>query len=148
MKTGQFMCLGNLQHLRNRFGNGYAVKVKVAGDDVEKIKRDLRTNLPGIEIQDQHNEVLFCNVPFSSMISNGRNQTNGSFNLARVFEVLNARKEQKMIESYSVTQTTLEQIFVQLAGEDEDEDTSSEPTENNEQSKKSINVRCLFHFLY
>ena len=38
MKMGQFMCLGNLQHLRNRFGNGYAVQVKVAGDDMEKIK--------------------------------------------------------------------------------------------------------------
>ena len=127
MKAGQFMCLGRLQHLRNRFGNGYAVQVKVAGDDVDKVKADLIANLPGIEIQDQHNEVLFCNVPFSSMMSNGRNPTNSSFNLARVFEVLNARKQQKLIESYSVTQTTLEQIFVQLAGEDED--ASSEPTE-------------------
>lgn len=39
-----------------------------------------------------------------------------------------------MIESYSVTQTTLEQIFVQLAGEDED--PSAEPKQNNEQSKQ------------
>jgi ABC-type uncharacterized transport system ATPase subunit len=136
MKTGQFVCLGNLQHLRNRFGNGYAVQVKVAGDDVERVKEDLRANLPGIEIEAQHNEMLFCNVPFSSMTSNEGNQTNVPFNLARVFEILNARKEQKMIESYSVTQTTLEQIFVQLAGEDED--TSSGPTVNNEQSNKSI----------
>jgi ABC-type multidrug transport system ATPase subunit len=136
MKTGQFVCLGNLQHLRHRFGNGYAVQVKVAGDDVERVKEDLRANLPGIEIEAQHNEMLFCNVPFSSMTSNEGNQTNVPFNLARVFEILNARKEQKMIESYSVTQTTLEQIFVQLAGEDED--TSSGPTVNNEQSNKSI----------
>jgi hypothetical protein len=70
------------------------------------------------------------------MTSNEGNQRNTPFNLARVFEILNARKEQKMIESYSVTQTTLEQIFVQLAGEDED--TSSGPTVNNEQSNKSI----------
>lgn len=51
MKTGQFMCLGNLQHLRHRFGNGYAVQVKVAGDDVEKVRLDLVASLPGIEIQ-------------------------------------------------------------------------------------------------
>jgi len=57
--------------------------------------------------------MLFCNVPYAS--------TNASFNLARVFEILNQRKEQKLIESYSVNQTSLEQIFVQLAGEDEEQ---------------------------
>jgi hypothetical protein len=51
MKTGQFMCLGNLQHLRNRFGNGYAIQIKVADDDINKVKQDLILNLPGIEIQ-------------------------------------------------------------------------------------------------
>jgi len=142
MKTGQFVCLGNLQHLRHRFGTGYAVQIKVAGDDVEKVKADLVSNLPGIEIQDQHNEMLFCNVPFLSTTSDGENQTNLPFNLARVFEILNTRKEQKMIESYSVTQTTLEQIFVQLAGEDED--TSSIPSENSvEQSKKLLLFKNL-----
>jgi ABC-type uncharacterized transport system ATPase subunit len=137
MKTGQFVCLGNLQHLRHRFGNGYAVQIKVAGDDVEKVKVDLVSNLPGIEIQDQHNEMLFCNVPFLSTRSDGENQISLPFNLARVFEILNTRKEQKMIESYSVTQTTLEQIFVQLAGEDED--ILSDQRENSvEQSKKLL----------
>ncbi|CAF1369748.1 unnamed protein product, partial [Rotaria sordida] len=120
MKMGQFMCLGNLQHLRNRFGNGYAIKVKVVGDNVDNIKTQLMSDLPGIEIQDQHNEVLFCNVPFSHSSTDGRNSTQLPYNLAHVFEILNKKKEQKIIESYSVTQTTLEQIFVQLAGEDED----------------------------
>jgi hypothetical protein len=55
MKMGQFVCLGNLQHLRNRFGKGYAVQVKVAGDDVEKVKVDLVASLPGIEIQGMMN---------------------------------------------------------------------------------------------
>ena len=49
MKTGQFMCLGTLQHLRYRFGNGYAIQIKVAGDDIEKVKQDLSVNIPGIE---------------------------------------------------------------------------------------------------
>jgi hypothetical protein len=78
--------------------------------------------------------MLFCNVPFSYTSSTEGNQTSLPFNLARVFEILNNRKEQKMIESYSVTQTTLEQIFVQLAGEDED--ISSNRKESNETSKK------------
>jgi hypothetical protein len=40
--------------------------------------------------------------------------------LSRVFEWFNGKKEEKAIESYSITQTTLEQIFVQIAGEDQD----------------------------
>ena len=34
--------------------------------------------------------------------------------------MLNAQKNQNLIESYSLSQTTLEQIFVRLAGDDED----------------------------
>jgi hypothetical protein len=87
--------------------------------------------------------MLFCNVPLSYPASNEPNSTSLPFNLARVFEILNTRKEQKMIESYSVTQTTLEQIFVQLAGEDED--ASSDRIQTTEQSivKKTHSV---FHF--
>ena len=51
MKSGQFVCLGSLQHLRNRFGTGYGVQVKVAGDDVNRVKNDLLATLPGIIIQ-------------------------------------------------------------------------------------------------
>ena len=51
MKSGQFVCLGSLQHLRNRFGTGYGVQVKVAGNDVNRVKNDLLASLPGIEIQ-------------------------------------------------------------------------------------------------
>ncbi|CAF3926709.1 unnamed protein product [Rotaria sordida] len=37
MKSGQFVCLGTLQHLKNRFGNGYAVQVKLSIDKVKHI---------------------------------------------------------------------------------------------------------------
>ena len=51
MKSGQFMCLGTLKHLRNRFSTGFAVQIKISNDqDVNKVKTDLRTQLPGIEI--------------------------------------------------------------------------------------------------
>ena len=51
MKLGQFMCLGSLQHLKNRFGDGYAVQLKVAIDQVQNVKEDLAFNFPTIEIQ-------------------------------------------------------------------------------------------------
>lgn len=63
----------------------------------------------------EQNEMLFCSIPFA----NART-SNNSMTLARIFQVLNRKKEEKLIETYSLTQTTLEQIFVQLAGEDEE----------------------------
>ena len=51
MKLGQFMCLGNLQRLKNRFGHGYAVQVKLPLDDMIRFKEELMLTLPGIEIQ-------------------------------------------------------------------------------------------------
>jgi hypothetical protein len=38
--------------------------------------------------------------------------------LSHIFEWFYKKKEEKSIESYSITQTTLEQIFVQVAGEE------------------------------
>lgn len=67
MKTGQFVCLGTLQYLRNRFSSGYALQIKVSNDEnVQQMRDELVGQLPGVEIEDQHNGTLFCNVPFAS----------------------------------------------------------------------------------
>lgn len=142
MKTGQFMCLGTLQHLRNRFSTGYAVQIKVSNDeDVDRVRNGLASQLTTIEILgkrklssslvfsslfrlDQHNEMLFCNIPFA-----GQTQ---STTLAQIFQILNRKKEEKLIETYALTQTTLEQIFVQLAGEDEDASNERGKDQNNQ----------------
>jgi len=63
--------------------------------------------------------MLYCNVPISSLMDRQRSATL-SYNLAHVFKFFNDKKEQNEIESYSITQTTLEQIFVRLAGQDQE----------------------------
>lgn len=55
MKLGQFVCLGNLQRLKNRFSHGYAVQVKVPINTMDKFKDELMLNLPGIEIEGNNN---------------------------------------------------------------------------------------------
>ncbi|CAF2474977.1 unnamed protein product [Rotaria sp. Silwood2] len=152
MKSGQFICLGNLQHLKNRFGKGYAVQVKVSLERMNEFQQELTRILPGIEIEDEQNGVLFCNVPFSLSPSNNIQNAPYSSNLSLVFEVLNAKKEQNIIENYSVTQTTLEQIFIRLAGHDiNDDDTltevatlSSQPNLNTEAINQGINYSLCF----
>ena len=64
-------------------------------------------------ILEQHNGILYCTVPFSNSSNKHRS------NLAHIFDLFHKKKEEKSIESYSITQTTLEQIFIHLAGEDQ-----------------------------
>jgi hypothetical protein len=51
MKLGQFVCLGNLQRLKNRFGHGYAVRIKLPLQDINTFKEELMLTLPGVQIQ-------------------------------------------------------------------------------------------------
>lgn len=85
--------------------------------------------------------MLFCNVPFANTSSGDRGSARLSYNLAHVFDVLNQRKDRKVIESYSVTQTSLEQIFVQLAGEDEDA-LSDQKKDNKKRKIFIIDTLC------
>jgi hypothetical protein len=62
--------------------------------------------------------MFYCTVPISST-TNSQNTSTPSYNLAHAFEFFNDKKQKNEIESYSLTQTTLEQIFVRLAGQDE-----------------------------
>ncbi len=67
--------------------------------------------------------MLYCTVPFSSINVSQKFPNIHAFNLAHVFDLFHKKKEEKSIESYSITQTTLEQIFIHLAGEDPYVDT-------------------------
>ena len=123
------MCLGNLQRLKNRFGNGYALRVKGCAANIDQLKDELRSMVPGLRmdgksrwddrcsIVEQHDDMLFCTVPSSGALP--PIERAHFVSLARIFEWLNERKNAKSIESYSITQTTLEQIFVRVAGEDQ-----------------------------
>lgn len=67
--------------------------------------------------------MLYCTVPFATTNASQRVTSARSMSLSRVFEWFNQKKEEKSIESYSITQTTLEQIFVQVAGDERDTNT-------------------------
>jgi hypothetical protein len=64
--------------------------------------------------------MLYCTVPFSTSNLFERVTSARFMSLSHIFEWFNRKKDEKSIESYSITQTTLEQIFVQVAGEEQD----------------------------
>uniref|UniRef100_A0A4W3HJS1 ATP-binding cassette, sub-family A (ABC1), member 4a n=1 Tax=Callorhinchus milii TaxID=7868 RepID=A0A4W3HJS1_CALMI len=121
MVNGQFKCLGTIQHLKYKFGDGYVVTVKTKevkagiGPDLNPVQAFIEANFPNsLQIEKHHNTIQY-QIPSSS--------------LAKIFHLLISNKEQLNIDEYTVSQTTLDQVFVNFAKEQapEDENVSLHP---------------------
>ncbi|XP_034043869.1 phospholipid-transporting ATPase ABCA1-like isoform X1 [Thalassophryne amazonica] len=112
MVNGRFRCLGSVQHLKNRFGDGYTIILRVAGPDpdLHQVMEFIEQQLPSSTLKEKHRNMLQYQLP-SSLTS-----------LARIFALLSKNKEVLSIEDYSVSQTTLDQVFVNFAKDQSDED--------------------------
>jgi ATP-binding cassette subfamily A (ABC1) protein 3 len=133
MVNGEFKSLGSAQHLKNKFGSGYTLSIKAMrsplGPDGSTVRRkkapplgDLGPSLslcsftlsridervfnsvfPGATVLEEHDGYATINLP-----SNG-------LSWSEIFRKLEEHKEYLGIEDYSVSQTTLEQVFLDVA---------------------------------
>ncbi len=106
MVEGQFRCLGTIQHLKSKLGKGYTIEIKVS-------------SVPGIANESPMQNVqgfLLSQRQFEIQIRELTHST-GSFQVrqgtpADLFELLEQNKQRLNIETYTISQTTLEQIFL------------------------------------
>ncbi|CAF1538429.1 unnamed protein product, partial [Adineta ricciae] len=110
MKSGQLMCLGNLQKLKQRFGNGYLIQVQLSFDSIERFIEDLLFTFPRTEIQKRYNGTLFCTIPFLTTNEN-------RIKLSLIFRWFYKKKKQQLIHTFAIKGPTLEEIFIRLVGE-------------------------------
>lgn len=58
MVDGLLKCIGNIQYLKNRYGQGFTIIVKLVGDDdfnVDELKADIEDQFsPNILLKDEH----------------------------------------------------------------------------------------------
>ncbi|NXK96435.1 ABCA1 protein, partial [Formicarius rufipectus] len=98
MVNGRFRCLGSVQHLKNRFGDGYTVVVRVGSPGPAAVQTLLQQHFPSIVLREQHGGLLQYHLPSRAA------------SLAAVFSLLAAHRGPCHIEDYSVSQTTLDQV--------------------------------------
>ncbi|XP_072798873.1 phospholipid-transporting ATPase ABCA3-like isoform X2 [Vicugna pacos] len=107
MVKGKFMCLGSPQHLKNKFGNIYILKVKIKidtdEDKLEDFKTFIATVFPGSELKHENQGILNYYIPSKDN------------SWGKVFGILEESKEEFNLEDYSVSQITLEQVFLTFA---------------------------------
>lgn len=101
MVNGQFQCLGSPQHLKNRFGSGYTVTARVGVTDVNRFRRFMTETFAECVLKEEHQGLLTFQVDGVSW--------------AFLFESMEKSRLLMNVEDYSVSQTTLEQVFLMFA---------------------------------
>ncbi|XP_071958198.1 phospholipid-transporting ATPase ABCA3-like isoform X2 [Antedon mediterranea] len=106
MVNGQFKCLGSTQHLKSRYGKGYTMVVKMEdGVPMDGIKSFINGTFEGAVLLEEHQGVLQYQVE------------NSDLSWSYIFGKLESNKQELRMEDYSVSQTTLEQVFINFAKE-------------------------------
>uniref|UniRef100_UPI003AADC61F phospholipid-transporting ATPase ABCA1-like n=1 Tax=Centroberyx gerrardi TaxID=166262 RepID=UPI003AADC61F len=115
MVNGRFKCLGSIQHLKSRFGDGYTVIVRVGGSPpaLVPVEDFVQQSFPGSILKEKHHNTLQYQLPY----------TEGA--LASIFSQFTSHQQRLGVEDYSVSQTTLDQVFVNFARHQHDEDSQA-----------------------
>ncbi|XP_060089129.1 phospholipid-transporting ATPase ABCA1-like [Heteronotia binoei] len=105
MVSGRFQCLGSVQHLKNRFGEGYTIMLRVSGTkpDLRPLESFMQSSFPNIVLKEKQYSTLQYQLPSRDC------------SLAKIFGILSAHQGTYHIEEYSISQTTLDQVFVHFA---------------------------------
>lgn len=105
MVNGRFMCLGNSQHLKAKYGTGYTLITRVSGTppNLREVIQFVSDNFPGSYVKEAHQNQLEFELPMSSL------------RLSHVFALMEGNKSMLHIQEYSLSQPTLDQVFVNFA---------------------------------
>ncbi|XP_072817426.1 glucosylceramide transporter ABCA12 isoform X2 [Vicugna pacos] len=105
MVNGRFQCIGSLQHIKSRFGRGFTVKVHLKNTKVsmEALTRFMQLHFPKTYLKDQHLSMLEYHVPVTAG------------GVANIFDLLETNKTALNITNFLVSQTTLEEVFINFA---------------------------------
>ncbi|XP_040071704.2 ATP-binding cassette sub-family A member 17-like [Ixodes scapularis] len=103
--AGQFRCLGTLQHLKDKYGTGSTIKLKLQSRDAQlrrSVEDAIVAQFPGIQLMDFHQGIFVFRLeeklPWSVLFS-------------KMLEL----QSQFVFEYVLVSDTTLEQIFINFA---------------------------------
>ena len=108
MVSGRIQCIGSAQHLKGRFGGDYQVEVRSNINKKEDCIAMCMKVMPSAKLDESHGGYF-------------RLKVDRNIDLTSVFQSFEDNKSELEIFDYSVSQCTLEQIFIQFAKEQEEE---------------------------
>ncbi|XP_065364636.1 phospholipid-transporting ATPase ABCA3-like isoform X2 [Calliphora vicina] len=129
MVNGEFKCIGSTQHLKNKFSKGLILKIKVKRNadqiktrnsiisnasetsvpahildqDIQSVKAFVEREFPQAILQEEYQGILTFYIPLSSI------------KWSKIFGLMERNRDELNVEDYSISQTTLEEIFLDFA---------------------------------
>lgn len=106
MVAGSLVCLGSVQHIKSQFGQGYTVELQCSrAASLTDLHHFMKSEFPGSVLEEERMLRVKYSLP--------RN----SHSLSHVFSSLEKAKYDLDLDDYSVSQSTLEQIFLSMASD-------------------------------
>ncbi|XP_068154368.1 LOW QUALITY PROTEIN: phospholipid-transporting ATPase ABCA3 [Drosophila tropicalis] len=132
MVNGEFKCIGSTQHLKNKFSKGLILKIKVrrniealkqarnsssfsrhsdeptipvqlAQQSINTVKEFVESEFPQSVLQEEYQGILTFYIPLTGI------------KWSQIFGLMERKRDELNIEDYSISQTTLEEIFLEFA---------------------------------
>ena len=106
MVNGQLSCLGTIQHLKSKFSQGYTIEIKIRSNtnDINPITIE---NIQTFLLAQEQYHVEIKEITQLTGIFQIEGCTPGD-----LFELIENNKQRLNIETYTISQITLEQIFL------------------------------------
>lgn len=103
MVNGRLACLGSAQHLKSKFGSGYTLVVRCPVEQTAAMESHMAQHLPEAVLSESHHTRLRFQLPSQSS------------KLSAALGALEAARASQLLYDYSVSQTTLEEVFLRFA---------------------------------
>eukprot|EP01117_Protostelium_nocturnum_P000274 TRINITY_DN1033_c1_g1_i5.p1 TRINITY_DN1033_c1_g1~~TRINITY_DN1033_c1_g1_i5.p1 ORF type:complete len:1679 (+),score=514.57 TRINITY_DN1033_c1_g1_i5:100-5136(+) len=110
MVHGQFQCIGAVQHLKGKFESQHFIFLNCLEEKADEVDQFVLQNFP-------NSKKLQGDKGISVQYDIGKVES-----VAQTFELMEKNKQKLGISNYTITQATLEQVFVHFAKEQEDEE--------------------------
>ncbi|XP_048221137.1 ABC-type organic anion transporter ABCA8-like [Perognathus longimembris pacificus] len=109
MVSGRLRCIGSIQHLKSKFGKDYLLEMKVkTPSQAEPLHEEILRLFPQAARQDRYSSLMVYKLPVEDVKP-----------LAQAFFKLEKVKQNFDLEDYSLSQSTLEQVFLELSKDQE-----------------------------
>ncbi|XP_064532196.1 ABC-type organic anion transporter ABCA8-like [Pseudopipra pipra] len=107
--SGQLRCIGSIQYLKNKFGKGYLLEIKVKDPEhTDLLHAEILKIFPSAARQERFPSLLVYKVPMEDALP-----------LSQSFSKLEEAKRSCNLEEYSFSLNTLTQVFLELSREQE-----------------------------
>ena len=132
MVNGQFKCLGSPQYLKAKFGRGYLLKLRLNNEaEKSKLFKFMSKNFPKSSVQYSQKNYFEFLLPFLST------------KLSLLFQKLEKNREALKLRDYSISQPTLDQIFINFAKQQLDGALDQVPEAKSVQEQERGNTNSI-----